>query len=247
MRRFWSALYWAGAILTFTGFVVGPAVAWFELAPPVAGFMVYALASLIAVPVALAGIVVTIRGKARSRFVPLLLVIAPAAALINGIVKGAGHPPINDISTELVDPPQFEYAQTLPENEGRDMSFPEEFAEVVRKSYPEVQRLALKRPMEEVFSDAMNEANKLGWKITATRVNPESSVFEAYEVSRLFKFRDDIVVRVTAAEGGSVVDVRSKSRDGKGDLGANAARIKRFLDRLVPLAAKIKLNEAKPS
>ncbi len=239
MTRFLSALYWAGGILAFTGFLVGPAVAWFELAPPAAGFLIYGLASFIAVPVALAGIVVTIRGSARSRSVPLLLAVAPAAVLVNGIVKGAGHPPINDISTELVDPPQFEHARTLPENEGRDMMFPKEFADVIRESYPEVQRLALKRPTEEVFADAMNKANELGWKITATRVNASSSVFEAYEVSRLFKFRDDIVVRVTGAEGGSVVDVRSKSRDGKGDLGANAARIKRFLDMVTPPSAKI--------
>ncbi len=55
-------------------------------------------------------------------------------------------------------------------------------------------------------------------------------VFEAVEVTRIFRFVDDIVVRVRMSPGGngSVVDVRSKSRDGRGDLGANAARIRAF-------------------
>ena len=32
--------------------------------------------------------------------------------------------------------------------------------------------------------------------------------------------------------GGSVVQMRSKSRDGKGDFGINAKRIRRFFDRV---------------
>jgi len=51
---------------------------------------------------------------------------------------------------------------------------------------------------------------------------------EAYDVTSIFGFVDDVVVRVRPAEGGSVVDVRSRSRDGKGDVGANAARIRAF-------------------
>jgi len=41
---------------------------------------------------------------------------------------------------------------------------------------------------------------------------------------------DDISVRVRESGGGAVVDIRSKSRDGKGDMGANAARIRAFRD-----------------
>jgi uncharacterized protein (DUF1499 family) len=39
---------------------------------------------------------------------------------------------------------------------------------------------------------------------------------------------DDIRVRVRPSGEGSVVDVRSKSRVGRGDVGANAARIRAF-------------------
>jgi uncharacterized protein (DUF1499 family) len=51
-------------------------------------------------------------------------------------------------------------------------------------------------------------------------------------VTRIFRFVDDIVVRVRPSNGGSIVDVRSKSRDGRGDMGANAARIRAFRDKL---------------
>jgi uncharacterized protein (DUF1499 family) len=52
--------------------------------------------------------------------------------------------------------------------------------------------------------------------------------------SRVFGFEDDVVIRVRPAPAGSgsVIDVRSKSRDGKGDLGVNAERIRTFVARL---------------
>jgi len=60
-----------------------------------------------------------------------------------------------------------------------------------------------------------------------------AGALEAVATSRLFGFQDDIVVRVRPeGEGGSRVDVRSKSRDGKGDRGVNAARIRSFMAEL---------------
>jgi len=50
--------------------------------------------------------------------------------------------------------------------------------------------------------------------------------------SIIFGFEDDVVARVTPYETGSRVDVRSASRVGGGDLGANAARIKSFIKAL---------------
>ena len=67
------------------------------------------------------------------------------------------------------------------------------------------------------------------WRITSA--DPDS--FEAIATSRLFGFQDDIVIRVRAdATGTSRVDMRSKSRDGKGDRGVNAARIRAYMVEL---------------
>ena len=106
-------------------------------------------------------------------------------------------------------------------------------------------------PPDAAFARAERAATTLNWDITYR--DPTTGVFEAVEVTRIFRFVDDIVVRVrmapeSAAEpraqrgagerrsvgGGSVIDVRSKSRDGKGDIGANAARIRAFHDALSP-------------
>ena len=69
-----------------------------------------------------------------------------------------------------------------------------------------------------------------GWTITA--VDPEKGLIEAVSVSRVFGFADDVVVRIRPEGTGSRVDVRSKSRDGQGDLGANAARIRAYVAAL---------------
>jgi uncharacterized protein (DUF1499 family) len=63
-------------------------------------------------------------------------------------------------------------------------------------------------------------------------VDPAAGTLEANETTRLFHFVDDVVVRVRPSDGGSVVDVRSKSRDGRGDMGVNAKRIRAFRDAL---------------
>ena len=52
------------------------------------------------------------------------------------------------------------------------------------------------------------------------------------DTSLLFGFKDDIVVRVAANGAGSRVDVRSLSRVGRSDIGANARRIRAFLGKL---------------
>lgn len=57
---------------------------------------------------------------------------------------------------------------------------------------------------------------------------------ELLAVTPLMRFKDDVSIRVrqASAAGEVVVDVRSASRVGKGDLGCNAARIDRLLAAL---------------
>jgi uncharacterized protein (DUF1499 family) len=47
-----------------------------------------------------------------------------------------------------------------------------------------------------------------------------------------FGFKDDVVVRIIPERGGSRVDVRSVSRVGRSDVGANAKRIRTYLQAL---------------
>src|SRR5438128_699800 len=68
---------------------------------------------------------------------------------------------------------------------------------------------------------------------TTTAADGAGGTIEAVATTRLFGFQDDIAIRVRAdGTAASRVDVRSKSREGKGDLGANAARIRAYVTEL---------------
>jgi uncharacterized protein (DUF1499 family) len=151
---------------------------------------------------------------------------AIVAALLSGALAGRDLPRINDITTHPEDPPVFEAAAREDANHGRDLAYPPEFAAQQRAGYPDLAPIRLATPPAEAFERVRDAAESLGWEIVA--VDPERGLLEARSISRLFRFVDDVVVRVRPADGGSVVDVRSKSRDGRGDLGANAARIRAF-------------------
>jgi uncharacterized protein (DUF1499 family) len=52
-----------------------------------------------------------------------------------------------------------------------------------------------------------------------------------------FGFKDDVVVRLTAVNGSTCIDViRSVSRVGRSDAGTNAARIRVYLSKIAAMA-----------
>lgn len=131
-------------------------------------------------------------------------------------------PSINDISTDLADPPSFVTADLPP--------YPPEFADRQRRGYPEVGPLLLDAPPDTVFEKARDAAIDLGWRIRAAE--PGDGRIEAVATTPLLRFKDDVVVRLRAEKNGTRVDMRSRSRTGNHDLGTNAKRIRTFFERL---------------
>ena len=70
----------------------------------------------------------------------------------------------------------------------------------------------------------------MGWQIVDA--NAREGRIEATATTFWFGFKDDVVVRIVPAPGGSRVDVRSVSRVGVSDVGANAKRVRDFLQKL---------------
>ncbi len=153
-------------------------------------------------------------------------------------------PPIHDITTDTDNPPLF---QALLERRAQDgaVNPPEyvddggEVAAQQKQAYPDIQPLVLNATsVGAVLNDAKSVARDLGWTvITEARPSDGAPVqvgrMEATQTSFWFGFTDDIVVRITQQPNDAVrVDVRSKSRVGISDLGANAKRIRAFLSRL---------------
>jgi len=92
--------------------------------------------------------------------------------------------------------------------------------------YPDIQPQRFYKRHAEVFPAALNAAKSMGWEIR--EYDEKMGTIEAVATTRLFKFKDDVTITI-AEEGNSVVvNVRSKSRLGKGDLGTNARRIRAF-------------------
>ena len=151
-------------------------------------------------------------------------------ALLIGRSPGADAPSINDITTNLEDPPGYAARTGDHPNADRDMAYPGDWIAIVREAYPDLAPIRLQASPPDAFARTLSRAEALGW--TVVEQDPAAGTFEAEDATALFRFVDDISVRVRPEAAGSVVDVRSKSRDGRGDIGANAARIREFRDGL---------------
>jgi uncharacterized protein (DUF1499 family) len=209
--------------------IAGPTLAWLRVVPPLAGFGIYALGGLSAIVAGVSLLVASARrrGFGAGRAVALL------AAMIFVVTAspGFGVPAINDFTTDTADPPQFQATLALPRNQGRDMSYPAEFADTQKNCCADLAPERLPSAPAQAFERARGVAEQMpGWTITA--VDAEKGVIEAVSTSQVFGFEDDVVIRVRPEGDGSRVDVRSKSRDGRGDQGVNAARIRGYLEAL---------------
>jgi uncharacterized protein (DUF1499 family) len=80
------------------------------------------------------------------------------------------------------------------------------------------------------FEAALEAVNARGWDIVTNDV--EAGRIEATQSSFWFNFHDDILIRVVPDGEGSRIDVRSISRVGLSDLGANAKRVRDLLDEI---------------
>lgn len=140
-------------------------------------------------------------------------------------------PRIHDITTDTQNPPQF---VALAELRKATPNGPEYAGEKVaaeqRKAYPDIQPLLLPDPPARAFERALAAARAMGWDIVADSAS--DGRIEATDTTRWFRFKDDVVVRVAPNGTGSRVDVRSKSRMGRSDIGANARRIRAYLEKL---------------
>ncbi|MGZ4877228.1 MAG: DUF1499 domain-containing protein, partial [Candidatus Angelobacter sp.] len=85
-------------------------------------------------------------------------------------------------------------------------------------------------PPAQAFDRAAAAAHGMKWEMVAT--DPAQGRIEATATTFWFGFKDDIVVRIAADGNGSRVDVRSLSRIGKSDVGANARRVRDYLAKV---------------
>lgn len=195
------------------------------------GFVV----ALVAILLSLVGLVQTLMRGLPGRgiaFASVFLALAIVAPVGNAIMAGSSVPPIHDISTDLSDVPVFVAvrAHRVPSDNALDRTSPEGLADMQRAAYPDLVPAQINDHPGMVFEKAVDVARAMGWDIVSVAV--EEGRIEATATTAIMGFKDDIVIRVRADGEGSVVDVRSASRVGESDLGANARRIRAFLTAL---------------
>lgn len=151
------------------------------------------------------------------------------AVNVNGM-RSMGGPPIHDITTDTANPPQF--VELVAVRAAAGAANPPEYsaqesAAKQAEAYPDIRTLVVQAPAAQVFEQAERAARSMGWEIVASV--PAEGRLEATATTRWVGFKDDVVVRVTAVGPDTHVDVRSKSRVGRGDAGVNAKRIRDYL------------------
>jgi hypothetical protein len=140
-------------------------------------------------------------------------------------------PIIHDITTDMVQPPQFVAILPLRKDAPNPAVYGgPEVAEQQKNAYPDLRTEVLNLPANRAFDLALATARAAGWRIVAAE--PAEGRIEATDTTFWFGFTDDIVIRITAAGERSLLDIRSVSRVGKSDVGANAKRIRSYLNRL---------------
>jgi len=185
----------------------GPAVR-LGLVSYAVGILMLPAAGILGLAAAILALLALIRGggalkAALTLLVGILVALVPAA----GYMVARSVPAINDISTD-----------------------PTEQSDAQREAYADIRPLRLPVAPNIAFERAKGAIEEAGWQIV--REDPSAGRIEAVATTLWFGFKDDVVIRIAADGPGSRVDVRSKSRVGKGDLGTNAQRIRTYQRRL---------------
>ncbi len=144
----------------------------------------------------------------------------------------AGSPMINDICTNPDEPVSFM-------QDKNKSIYNQKFKNIQLRAYKNISPFISSSSKAKTFSKIINITKKLNWKIL--NLNEEKYYLHAVATTPLMRFKDDIAIQVesipdcdnnlnksTNNDNSCIVQMRSKSRLGKGDLGANAKRINNF-------------------
>lgn len=173
--------------------------------------------------------------------------LAAAGALASGIAwyipstfqapEGQSYPPIHDVSTDLVDIPQYIAVMPLRADApnttvygGSPRMTPERNAQLQQEAFPDLVPQYYEEEPSVMFERAVSAVDEMGWELVDAA--PEEGRIEATATTFWFRFKDDVVIRIREDDGKTRIDARSLSRVGGGDAGTNAKRLMKFFEIL---------------
>jgi uncharacterized protein (DUF1499 family) len=175
-------------------------------------------------------------GGAREAGMGLFIGLALIAYPLYLGVKSYRLPAIYDITTDPIDPPKFEAIARVRPRDANPVTYAGLYAaEQQRLAYADIEPDVSEASPQEAYDAALKVITKRKWHIVDARApdgisGPREGRIEAIARTVILAFRDDVVVRIRAtADGGARIDIRSASRYGRHDLGANAARVRSLI------------------
>jgi uncharacterized protein (DUF1499 family) len=144
---------------------------------------------------------------------------------------GYGLPPITDVTTDPIDPPRFEVVARLrPPNSSLYPGLVT--AQRQKEAWPDIEPLLVGVSPKAAYDGIMAVITKRKWRVVDAQPpfpNRDGHI-EAIARTLIMGFRDDVVVRIRPTREGAKIDIRSASRFGTSDFGANAARVLALID-----------------
>ncbi|MDG2410377.1 MAG: DUF1499 domain-containing protein [Halioglobus sp.] len=156
-----------------------------------------------------------------------MLFAFPGTLLFITMLNAGDYPAIHDITTDTDEPPLFVMAEKVrgPDSNTLDIK-PDSILQQIN-AYPGLAGLESSLAPGAAFDRALVVARELEWEIYHEDRN--AGIIEAVDTTSFMAFKDDVVIRIRPLQSGSLLDLRSVSRVGKGDVGANAKRIDAFI------------------
>ena len=229
----------AGAVIALMAFLalilaaLGTSWGWWGYRSAFGAIRWIAYGGLLSAAIALAGGAMSIQRKSQIGIV--LGLVGLAAGITSAWVPYANRvelrasPRLSDITTDMVNPPNFVAALELRKKaKARNKAtYGPAKAKLQKQHYPDIKPITLGLKPGQAFDKALATARSLGWAISAT--DKAAQRIEAFETSFWFGFVDDVVIRIAPDAKGSRIDVRSSSRVGRRDARVNANRVRKFL------------------
>ena len=178
------------------------------------------------------GMIVARKEKAHgtsSAWFGLILGLLVTSPVLLTIYAASSVPPIHDITTDLQNPPEFVtmLVERSASDNPLDRKNPTDLATLQQTAYPGLVPVLINQDASQVFDQVHSLVTVRGWEIVAA--SAQQGRIEATATTPIMGFKDDVVIRVRDEAGGTMVDMRSVSRVGQSDLGANAKRIEAFM------------------
>ena len=233
----WACSVFVGGLIAFALMLIGALGTRFGVWSFVPGLLMLLGSLVLGALGALTGIVALIVARRAERradrataMIGTVLCGAVLGIVLSYALPGMKVPPIHDITTDLTDPPSFSPEITAARGpKANPLTRDAKLEQAQRKGYPNLHSLTSPLAPAEAYRLALTVMHDLQWEVVTTK--PDEGRLEATATTRWFGFKDDVVVRIRRDGAGSLIDLRSVSRVGQGDAGANAKRIGLFIAR----------------